>query len=452
MLRQFVVAVLVSELTRLKRVQARAGRAQGIAVDVARMLRHRTQALLHGAPTNAQLLAVWDAAAARLSRVAEARSRPGSRSTSLRPGGRLWRQLSGLGRAGARLLSLSRSGGASAEAAGAATVEPGPAAGASASVGPEAAEPGEELLEPRLVMALGGELVDEGGLAWVLAAANEAAGSELSSPEVAAAAAAVMRRIGRWQAEGLPPPAPPLPSLETVPGAASGRGSWGLGWQESLRRSLQRKVSARRHGAPSAMLASSSDTGSSSGTAVEASTSSWGGWLSRSGSSIPLLAGHCQGQSQGPTLAAIPEAGSSSGNSSADSGRSSGSGGDGTGASTSGGEASAIATQRSGSVLRAWSRRDSRVAPLAESMEEQQEPGRAPLARQRAWQAELDRELAQAQAHLLRMRTAAAAGDNTGSKREARLVRNARGAAAARRWHPLSPADDAPSCLPLRSC
>ena len=219
------------------------------------------QVVLGHAPTNAELLLMWSEAAqeaARQSR-AQAGSRTSSAVVSRAPsfGSRLWRKLSSAGQVGRQLpqvLGMAKGG----RAAG------GDGGAAAAAAGQEPEQPqqlGQGNGEARLVMELEGEVVDEGGLAWVLAAVNEATGEELTPAELAATATEIMRRVGRWESENLPPPAPRLPGLEPRGAGAAGSGGGGGGGragasglaieggssphsrQDSLREGLRRKYS-----------------------------------------------------------------------------------------------------------------------------------------------------------------------------------------------------------------
>lgn len=144
------------------------------------------QVLAQGAPSNADMLQLWQNLAlpgshahsgpptrrgSRLGRLLSGGSRAGGGSSS-RHGARLARWLSG-SRAGRSLSWLLRL--------------------------PSAGEGGAELAGPpgqggRLMMELAGDRLDLTGLTLVLSAANQAAGGELSPPEVVAAAQAVMQR------------------------------------------------------------------------------------------------------------------------------------------------------------------------------------------------------------------------------------------------------------------
>lgn len=162
------------------------------------------QVLAQGAPSNADLLRVWQrinlpALPARrrgsLRRLFTSRSRGGGDGGGLlsrQPSrsARLGAWLSG-SRAGRSLSWLLRKEGAP-EAA-----SPTAAAERQAAAADEAAEEEEG---SRRVMEIGGDTVDLDGLTLVLSAANAAAGGQLEPAEVAAAARAILHR---WAVGGL---------------------------------------------------------------------------------------------------------------------------------------------------------------------------------------------------------------------------------------------------------
>ena len=150
------------------------------------------QVVAQGAPSNAQLLELWQRvapptaqasrnASRKGSRLARLLSRTGSRASAGSAGGasaRLarWLSDSSAGRSLSWLLRLP------------AVPEVGPASPA------EAAAAEEEEASGRLVMEVAGDTVDLDGLTLVLSAANAAAGGELEPREVRAAAQAILRR------------------------------------------------------------------------------------------------------------------------------------------------------------------------------------------------------------------------------------------------------------------
>lgn len=162
--------------------------------------------LAHGAPSNAELLQLWQHVAPSPPAPSRRTSRKSSRLSrlfSFRGGQQLGPPSSG-GGAGARLarwLSGSASGrGLSWLLRLPTPAELSAAAGELGAPGQAAAAAEEQEGEGRMVMEVGGEAVDLEGLTLVLSAANAAAGGELDPPEVRAAAQAIMRRCGagKW--------------------------------------------------------------------------------------------------------------------------------------------------------------------------------------------------------------------------------------------------------------
>ena len=155
------------------------------------------QVVAQGAPSNAELLEVWQRVAlpaaagasggpsrrgSRLSRLFSRRGSGRRATPAPGPSGRLahWLSSSGAGRSLSWLLRLPAAPGSAAE-------------GEQEQQERQAAEEEEEE-EGRLVMEVAGDEVDLGGLTLVLSAANQAAGGQLSPPEVRAAAQAVIQR------------------------------------------------------------------------------------------------------------------------------------------------------------------------------------------------------------------------------------------------------------------
>ncbi|PRW20834.1 hypothetical protein C2E21_8605 [Chlorella sorokiniana] len=202
-LRQFVLAVMLDEFSKLKR---QAGNVPGIAADVAALLRERGQVVAQGAPTNAELLELWQHVAPpvpvpsagpsrKASRLSRLLTRATPRSSGASGGassGRFarWLSTSSAGRSVSRLLGLPAS--SPQQAAG----QGGAAAG---SQGGTAGPGGEAEVDGIPVMEVAGDTVDLDGLTLVLSAANAAAGGELAPLEVQAAARAIMRRFGQSQ-------------------------------------------------------------------------------------------------------------------------------------------------------------------------------------------------------------------------------------------------------------
>ncbi len=161
------------------------------------------QVMAQGAPSNAELLELWQRVAPPAappstgpSRKSSRLSRLLSRATSRRSGGgsaangggasgrfARWLGTSSAGRSVSRLLGLP---------AGTAQQAAGQGVSAGAAEGGTAGQEEEEDGIP--VMEVAGDTVDLDGLTLVLSAANAAAGGELAPPEVRAAARAIMRR------------------------------------------------------------------------------------------------------------------------------------------------------------------------------------------------------------------------------------------------------------------
>lgn len=154
------------------------------------------QVMAQGAPSNAELLELWQRVAppaappstgpsrksSRLSRLLSRATNRSSDSSAADGGGASgrfarWLGTSSAGRSVSRLLGLPA--GTAQQAAGQGAVAP-------------AGQEGEEVGIP--VMEVAGDTVDLDGLTLVLSAANAAAGGELAPPEVRAAARAIMRR------------------------------------------------------------------------------------------------------------------------------------------------------------------------------------------------------------------------------------------------------------------
>ena len=165
---------------------------------------HRPQVMAQGAPSNAELLELWQRVAPpspahsagpsrKSSRLSRLLSRATSRSSASTSGG------GGAGARFARWLSASSAGGGVARLLGlpAGTVQQARHEGAAASAAGQhgtTGQDGESGDEGIPVMEVAGDTVDLDGLTLVLSAANAASGGELAPLEVRAAARAIMLR------------------------------------------------------------------------------------------------------------------------------------------------------------------------------------------------------------------------------------------------------------------
>lgn len=166
-----------------------------------RALPRRTpQVVAQGAPSNAELLELWQRVApldaapstgssrkwSRLSRLLSRGSSRGGSSGGTGTGARLarWLSTSSAGRSVSRLLGLPVS---------TAQQAPGQGAGGAGGQGGTAGRD-REGADGTAVMEVAGDTVDLDGLTLVLSAANAASGGELAPVEVRAAARAIMRR------------------------------------------------------------------------------------------------------------------------------------------------------------------------------------------------------------------------------------------------------------------
>lgn len=167
---------------------------------------HWPQVMAQGAPSNAELLELWQRVAppapvrsagpsrksSRLSRLLSRATSRSSAGASTSGGGGAsarfasWLSTSSAGRSVSRLLGLPA--GTAQQAAGEGTAAP--SAGQHGNTGQD----GESDDGGIPVMEVAGDMVDLDGLTLVLSAVNAASGGELAPLEVRAAARAIMRR------------------------------------------------------------------------------------------------------------------------------------------------------------------------------------------------------------------------------------------------------------------